>query len=375
MSPDGRPRSVTRADVARYAGVSTAVVSYVLNDGPKAVAPLTRERVLDAVRVLGYRPNAAARALSMGSADMFGLLVHDNRNPFFAELCHMLDQAAADAGRSLLIVNSDRTQVSTSEQIRDLASRQIAGLVIADVLTAGEQTLVEMLGIPAVVIGQFGETDGLHSVGVDFARGAREATDHLIGHGYEQIAFVGSAARFDERERGWRDALGVARLPLGPLVHTPFTYQGGYDAAMQLIENASPPRAVLAASDQVAIGMLTALGERGVRVPDDIAIVSFDGTVSADFVWPRLTTAVQPLEQMARTAVQLLLDPDAAREHRSYTSWLRIRESCGCTASAGSAGSEPAAEPTAVEAVTASDSAAASDANAASDTDSEPDAA
>ncbi|MGQ7312520.1 LacI family DNA-binding transcriptional regulator [Microbacterium arabinogalactanolyticum] len=334
MPAERRSRSVTRADVARYAGVSTAVVSYVLNDGPKAVAPLTKERVLDAVRVLGYRPNAAARALSMGAADMFGLLVHDNRSPFFAELCHALDQATADAGRSLLIVNSDRTQTSTSEQIRDLLSRQIGGLIIADVLTAGEQSLVESLGIPAVVIGQFGETDGLHSVGVDFSVGAREATEHLIGHGYREIAFAGSAARYDARERGWREALTSAHLPLGPLVHTPFTYQGGYDAAVELLDGAVRPRAVLAASDQIAIGMLTAFGERGIRVPDDIAIVSFDGTVVADFVWPRLTTAVQPLEQMADAAVRLLLEPDAVRDHRAFRTRLRIRESCGCPASA-----------------------------------------
>ncbi|OJU39051.1 MAG: hypothetical protein BGN97_12925 [Microbacterium sp. 69-10] len=334
MPAERRSRSVTRADVARYAGVSTAVVSYVLNDGPKAVAPLTKERVLDAVRVLGYRPNAAARALSMGAADMFGLLVHDNRSPFFAELCHALDQATADAGRSLLIVNSDRTQTSTSEQIRDLLSRQIGGLIIADVLTAGEQSLVESLGIPAVVIGQFGETDGLHSVGVDFSVGAREATEHLIGHGYREIAFAGSAARYDARERGWREALTSAHLPLGPLVHTPFTYQGGYDAAVELLDGAVRPRAVLAASDQIAIGMLAAFGERGIRVPDDIAIVSFDGTVVADFVWPRLTTAVQPLEQMADAAVRLLLEPDAVRDHRAFRTRLRIRESCGCPASA-----------------------------------------
>ena len=332
MPEPGRPRSATRADVARYAGVSTAVVSYVLNDGPKAVAPLTRERVLDAVRVLGYRPNAAARALSKGSADMFGMLVHDNRNPFFAELCHALDQATAEAGRSLLTVNSAREQVATTEQIQDLASRQISGLIIADVLTAREQSLVETLGIPAVVIGQFGETDGLHSVGVDFERGARLATEHLIGHGYDDIAFVGSAARYDARERGWREALNAAALPAGPLIHTSFTYQGGYDAAVQLLERRRP-RAVLAASDQVAMGLLTAFGERGVRVPHDVALVSFDGTVSADFVWPRLTTAVQPLQTMADAAVQLLLDPDAERQHRPFDTTLRIRESCGCTAS------------------------------------------
>ncbi|GAA3936106.1 LacI family DNA-binding transcriptional regulator [Microbacterium soli] len=326
---------MTRADVARYAGVSTAVVSYVLNGGPKNVAPLTRERVLDAVRVLGYRPNAAARALSMGSADMFGLLVHDNRSPFFAELCHALDQATADAGRSLLIVNSDRTQVPTADQIRDLASRQIAGLIIADVLTSGEQSVVHSLGIPAVVMGQFGETDDLHSVGVDFARGAREACEHLIGHGYRDIAFAGSAARYDERERGWREALSAARLPLGPLLHTPFGYQGGYDAAVELMRLPSLPRAVLAASDQIGIGMLAAFGERGVRVPDDIAVVSFDGTIAADFVWPRLTTAVQPLEQMAEVAVQLLTDPTASRHHRALFTHLRVRESCGCAAQHG----------------------------------------
>lgn len=330
MSADRRARSVTRADVARYAGVSTAVVSYVLNDGPKPVAPLTRERVLDAVRVLGYRPNAVARALSMGASDMFGLLVHDNRNPFFAELCHALDQAAANAGRTLLIVNSDRTQAPTTELIHDLAARQIGGLIIADILTSHEQTVVESLGIPAVVIGQFGETDGLHSVSVDFAEGSREACDHLIWHGYREIAFVGSAARYDARERGWRDALTAAQLPLAPLLHTPFGYQGGFDAATELMRRKSLPRAVFAASDQVGVGMLAAFSARGVRIPEDIALVSFDGTIVTDFVWPRLTTAVQPVEQLAEAAVELLLTPPLERERHVMSTHLRVRESCGC---------------------------------------------
>lgn len=316
--------------MARYAGVSTALVSYVLNDGPKAVAPLTRERVLDAVRVLGYRPNLAARALSKGTADMFGLLVHDNRNPFFAELCHALDQSSADRGRSLLIVNSDRTQVPTSEQIRDLVSRQIAGLIIADVLTASEQALVESLHIPTVVIGQFGETKGMSGVGADFAAGARAGVEHLIGHGYTDIAFIGSAARYDARERGWVDALSAAQLPRGELLHTTFSYQGGYDAGVRLVDRGTLPRAVLAASDQIAIGLLAALHERGVQVPGDVAIVSFDGTEPADYVWPRLTTSVQPLELIAETATRFLLDPDAEKRYTELDTQLRIRESCGC---------------------------------------------
>lgn len=332
MADDRRPRSVTRADVARYAGVSTAVVSYVLNDGPKPVAPLTRERVLDAVRVLGYRPNLAARALSKGTDDMLGMLVNDNRNPFFAELCHALDQASADHGRTLLMVNCDRTQVSTSDQIRDLVSRQISGLIVASVLTAREQSLVETLRIPTVVIGQFGETDGLMGVGVDFAAGAKMCVEHLVWHGYESIAFVGSAARYDARERGWAEALSDARLAPGPLLHTPFSYEGGYDAGRRLFERGEMPRAVLAASDQIAVGLLTALRERGVRVPEDVAIVSFDGTAAADYVWPRLTTAVQPREKMAEITIEKLVDPDASTDYVELATELRIRESCGCTA-------------------------------------------
>ena len=332
MSDDARPRPVTRADVARYAGVSTAVVSYVLNDGPKAVAPLTKERVLDAVRVLGYRPNLAARALSKGQADMLGLLVNDNRNPFFAELCHALDQASADRSRQLLIVNSDRMQVPTSEQIRDLVSRQISGLIIASVLTAGEQALVESLGIPTVLIGQFGDTDGLSGVGVDFAAGARMGVEHLIGHGYTDIAFIGSAARHDGRERGWKDALSDAKLPQGALVHTTFSYQGGYDTGRRLLAGGTLPRAVLAASDQIAVGLLTALREGGARVPEDVAIVSFDGTSAVDYVWPRMTTVVQPLEQMAETAIRALVEPDSMPRYAEFATQLRVRESCGCTA-------------------------------------------
>lgn len=331
MSDDARPRPVTRADVARYAGVSTAVVSYVLNDGPKAVAPLTKERVLDAVRVLGYRPNLAARALSKGQADMLGLLVNDNRNPFFAELCHALDQASADRSKQLLIVNSDRMQVTTSEQIRDLVSRQVSGLIIASVLTAGEQALVETLSIPTVMIGQFGETDGLSGVGVDFAAGARMGVEHLIGHGYTDIAFIGSAARHDSRERGWREALAAAQLTPGELVHTTFSYEGGYNVGRRLTQSGELPRAVLAASDQIAMGLLTALRQGGVRVPEDVAIIGFDGTTAVDYVWPRITTVVQPREQMAETAIRALLEPDTVPRYVEFATQLRVRESCGCT--------------------------------------------
>lgn len=331
MPDEGRAHTVTRADVARYAGVSTAVVSYVLNNGPKPVAPLTRERVLDAVRVLGYRPNAAARALSTGSSDLLGLIVHDSRNPFFAEMCHALDTASSQNGRSLLIFNSDREHTPTSDLLQDLVSRQVSGLIIADVLTGSEQALVEAMPIPAVIVTQFSGTEEVPAIGVDFRAAARSAVLHLIGHGYRDIAFVGSAARFDQRERGWIDALSEASLSQGRLIHAPFSYQGGYDAGRALVDDATAPRAVFTASDQIAIGLLSALHARGVRVPEDIAIASFDGTDVADFVWPRLTSVVQPLEEMAQAAVKRLIEGGGGAPFETYPTRLRIRESCGCT--------------------------------------------
>ncbi|MFE6996601.1 LacI family DNA-binding transcriptional regulator [Microbacterium sp. NPDC057659] len=325
-----RARTVTRADVARYAGVSTAVVSYVLNDGPKPVAPLTKERVLDAVRVLGYRPNAAARALSKGSSDMFGMLVVDSRNPFFAQLCHSLGQAAAKQGRSLLIVNTDREHTSAADQIHDLTARQIGGLIIADLLTAAEQALVENLGIPVVLINQYQGAVGVPALGADFRDGARKAVEHLIGHDYRSIAFIGSASIFDDRERGWGDALTAAGLPLGARIHAPFSYEGGYQAGIALADAAERPRAAFAASDQVAVGLIAALHSRGLRVPEDVAVASFDGTAEAEYTWPPLTTAAQPMAEMAQEAIRLLHAGDAEPGYRAFTTTLVVRRSCGC---------------------------------------------
>ncbi|AWB96633.1 LacI family transcriptional regulator [Agromyces badenianii] len=338
MSELPKNRKVTRADVARYSGVSTAVVSYVLNNGPKPVAPLTRERVLEAVRVLGYRPNAAARALSTGSADMIGMIVVDSRNPFFAQLCHALDRATVRRDRSLLIANSDREHVAAADQIHDLAARQIGGLIIADVLTAVEQAIIESLDIPVVLINQYTGASKTPAIGVDFRAGAKSAVEHLIEHGYRDIAFVGSALAIDRRERGWSDALSEAGLPLGPRLHAPFSYAGGYEAGLALAESERRPRAVFAASDQIAVGLLAALHRAGLRVPDDIAVVSFDGTMESAYTWPPLTTVAQPIAAMADEAIRQLVTGVLTPGLTTFPTELVVRESCGCAAGVSGVG-------------------------------------
>ncbi|MGG7464684.1 MULTISPECIES: LacI family DNA-binding transcriptional regulator [unclassified Plantibacter] len=330
MSEQARPKKVTRADVARYSSVSTAVVSYVLNNGPKAVSEKTRARVLEAVRVLGYRPNAAARALSKGSTDTFGMIVVDSRSPFFAQLCHSLDRATLRWERSLLIVNSDRQRVSLADQIADLAARQISGLIIADLLAPAEQAVVDLLDIPVVLMNQYGGSPTTPGIGVDLRGGARSAVEHLIGHGYTDIAFAGGEFGADQREQGWADALSAAGLPLGARFHTPFSYAGGFAVGEGFADEASRPRAIFAASDQIAIGIMAAVHRLGLTVPDDLAIVSFDGTTEAAYAWPPLTTIAQPIAAMAEEAIRQLASGDLTPGLTTFATDLFIGGSCGC---------------------------------------------
>ena len=147
------PRTqVTRKDVARYAGVSTAVVSYVVNGGPKKVAPATEAKVQDAIRLLGYRPNAAARALKLGSTETIGLIIPDNSNPFFSLLAHAVEDAAAELGFALFLTNSDGNLAKERRNIRNLAARQVDGVVLASVLLDPDLTDLEAAEIPSVLL-------------------------------------------------------------------------------------------------------------------------------------------------------------------------------------------------------------------------------
>jgi LacI family transcriptional regulator len=330
------PRSqVTRKDVARYAGVSTAVVSYVVNGGPKKVAPGTEAKVQNAIRTLGYRPNAAARALKLGSSETIGLVIPDNSNPFFSLLAHAVEDAAAERGFALLLTNSDGTLAKERRHVRNLAARQVDGVVLASVLFEPDLADLEAAEIPAVLLNHASESPGFNSVGVDLAAGARTAVEHLIGHGHTNIALAmgtNSGNDFDGREQGWLEALEGAGLPEGPIVRGPFTREGGYTAGQRLLAAANRPTAIFASSDLQAIGILRAIHEAGLRVPADIALASFDGSAEAEYSWPPLTTMEQPVREMAEAAVAALIGAHRGErpEHRIFPTELRVRQSCGC---------------------------------------------
>lgn len=332
-TPTAAKPAVTRNDVARLANVSSAVVSYVVNGGPKRVAPATAARVHSAIAALGYRPNAAARALKLGSSEMLGMIVPDATNPFFAALCQAVEIAAADRGYTVLIANSAGTLNGERRHLGNFASRRLDGVFLSSVLFEPDVRDLKAAEVPVVLLDHSVETPGFSSVGVDLADGAGQAVKHLISHGHTKIGLImgtNTGGDLDAREVGWRQGLEEAGLQAGPVLRAPFSREGGYQAGKWLLNSTEMPTAVFASSDLLAVGMLLALHQAGIRVPQDLAIVSFDGSPEAEFSWPPLTTIAQPVEDMAVAAVEALVGDGAHLRNSVFPSRLITRSSCGC---------------------------------------------
>jgi LacI family transcriptional regulator len=313
-------------------------VSYVVNDGPRRVAPETAARVRAAIGILNYRPNINARALKKGSTEILGLVLPDITNPFFAEYAHAIELAAAAHGYVLVVATSDANGVHESRIVSDLANRYVDGLIIATVLPPSGFRAITLPGRPTVLINCSTPFAGYPAVGSDSREGARLLVDHLITvHGHQSVALImgeSSEPVPEPRERGWSDAFQSHDLPPGPIIRTSFSRRGGYEAAVRLLNWPTRPSAIFAASDQQCTGVLKAIREAGLRCPEDIAVVSYDGSSESEYCWPPLTVARQPILAMAEAAVSAVLNHSPPTAYRRFAAELVIRESCGCRESA-----------------------------------------
>lgn len=330
--------AVRRSDVARLAGTSPAVVSYVLNGGPRGVAAATRARVLAAVEELGYRPNGVARSLRMKKTMTLALVVPDTSNPFFAELSRAVEEAAFEHGYTLLIGNAAEDDARQTAYVHTFLQRQVDGLFLVPAHgPASCVSEIERTQTPWVVLDrQMADTTTTPAVLVDNRGGAMAATKHLLEHGYRRIACIAGPEDVmpaTDRVAGWRDALAEAGVPAAAVKHVPFGRRSGYLAARQLLAD-DPVEAVFAASDEQALGVLRAATELGLRCPDDVAIASFDGIAASAYSTPALTTMTQPFRELGRVAMARLLAHMAGADTEAGSSVLpvelAVRGSCGC---------------------------------------------
>jgi LacI family transcriptional regulator len=330
---DRAGRNVTIAEVARLAGVSSAVVSYVLNDGPRPVAPATAVRVREAITLLGYRPNSSARALRSGTTGVLGLVLPGTGNPFFGEFNDVIYQAAAQASLALLTANSAGSAATERRLIDDLVGRSVDGILVVTSMTTADIPSLRDPGLPLLLVNCPFPVPGYRAIGPASADGSRRLVNHLLTvHHHQQVALIAGAtttAEPEEREAGWRAAHLAAGLAEGEVLRAPFTIDGGYQAARQLLTRPSRPTAIFVSSDLQAFGSLHAIHELGLRIPHDIAIVSFDGAQESAHTWPPLTLVRQPLEAMANAAIADVLQAGPPT-HTLFDMELIIRQSCGC---------------------------------------------
>jgi LacI family transcriptional regulator len=336
------PIGITVQDVAMRAGVSTMTVSRVINRASR-VAPATRERVEQAIRDLGFVPNALARGLSKGQTHTVALLLTDISNPFFTQIARGVEDVAQRNGYTVIFANSDESPQKEAQYVQTLLSRQMDGLLIAPAGN-GSRPLLELLvqrKKPFVLLDR--NIDGIitDSVVGDNIGGARMLTEHLIKLGHRRIALVHGSLSIStarERQQGYAEALrlhGIA-YQADLIVEGNFKRIGGAEAARQLLQLPPErrPTAIFADNNFHAIGIIEVLREAKLAIPEDIAIVCFDDIELASALQPFLTVVAQPARTFGTIGMQFLLDrlngtEAVAARKVVLQPELIIRESCG----------------------------------------------
>ncbi|MGH3488603.1 MAG: LacI family DNA-binding transcriptional regulator [Actinopolymorphaceae bacterium] len=332
----GRPRL---ADVAERAGVSKKTVSNVINEFP-FVAERTRSRVLEAISDLGYRPNLSARNLAQGRTGVIALVIPQLDMPYFSELARHVVELAQRRSWVVLIEQTMSDRAYEQRILDGDLSRRIDGLLFNPTRTSAAALRRRTDPTPMVLLGEVIHDGTFDHVSIDNVASAKTATAHLVDLGRRRIAAIGakgSRARGASRQRleGYQQALSEAGLPVeSELVRQTPHYVGEAGAAEmeELLDLARPPDAVFCFTDLLALGALRTIHRRGLRVPDDIAIVGHDDIPYGRISTPSLTTISQDKQVIAAIAVDLLEQhvanrkPSPPREvHVEFE--LKVRES------------------------------------------------
>ncbi len=337
----------TQVDVAKLAGVSRATVSYVLNglsDGYVAITEETRQRVLKAVEELGYQPDAMAQSLRSGTTNTIGLLIPDMHNPHYWQIAYGVEQEVRSKGFDVMLMSASLSPDYELHSVQTLARRRIDGLIL--LLTFFDHVHKEIERLvqqrkPLVLIGtSASKTDMART---SFKEGAVEVMKHLLAQGHRRIGLVYGVGgvgvpypdQGNDRLVAYRQGLQSVGLTCDETLiqYCGTTIDEGYKAASNLIERELPPTAIIVINDMLAIGVMRAVYERQLRIPDDLSIVSFDDIEVAAYLNPPLTTVHVDGEALGRAASQLIFrrleNPSLPPQELFIPSQLVIRGTTG----------------------------------------------
>ena len=326
--------TVSMKDIAEAAGVTESTVSRALADSPR-INPDTRHRIQRISKEMGYVPSAIARGLATNRTSTLGVVVMDPLEAFNADMVIAINRNACGYGYSVILSICDPDPEREMSAIRLLLQQRVDAIIVPDPHIADSALpQLEQMGVPVILINR---SSYAFSVGTDSVDGARQATEHLLNLNHRRIAYIGgtrSAEESLERQKGYLQALQARGIPPDPLliVQGDGWCGGGKECMEQLLALPQPPTAVFCFNDVTAAGVLQAIHNAALRVPEDVSVVGFDDTSLASCLVPPLTTIAQPMDALARLALRTAFDPLA--EHETSTrvilsGKLVVRESTG----------------------------------------------
>ncbi len=306
--------SVKISDVAKKAGVSTATVSRIINN-LSGFSEETKIRVEAVIRELGYKPNAIARGLVSRRTHTIGVLLPCLSSRYSSQLIHGIETEAHRRGYSVIICNTDRNGERTLEYLRILSEKRVEGIIFASEWVKKEYGKYMLdLSIPVVLISTYSDHFPFPYVRVDDRQAAYTSCKYLLDKGHRKIGFISGnpddPIAGTPRIEGYRKALAEYDQPFDEklLVYGDFHFKSGIVGMEALWKYKDDITAVFASSDEMALGALTFLHGRGVKIPDEISVMGYDDTLDAVMAVPALTTLHQPVEEMGSRAMDLLLE-------------------------------------------------------------------
>jgi LacI family transcriptional regulator len=304
--------TVTIYDVAREAGVSMATVSRVVNNNPN-VKPQTRKKVFEAIERLGYRPNAVARGLASKKTTTVGVVIPDISNTIFSELARGIEDIANMYHYNIILCNADKKKDKEIRVINTLLEKQVDGLLfMGGAVTDEHLQAFKTSSVPIVLCATKDDNNAFASVDIDHEQAAFDAVNLLIQNGHRSIAMISGTlqdpANGFARYQGYKKALEAADIPLREdyVRIGNYRYESGLEVAKHFLELSERPTAIFAATDEMAIGAMHTLQDNGLRVPEDISIISVDNIRMASMVRPQLTTVAMPMYDIGAVSMRLL---------------------------------------------------------------------